>query len=478
MYLSESKYLRMLTLCGLYVAQGVPWGFVTVTFAAWLAKDENNLTTEQLGPILAVATLPWSFKFVWGPIMDAISIPKFGRRRPWIILAQSLAILVLSSLLLSKDLPGMVWTSPDDATGLWKHVYHLVPGPLAAMILLANVFVSMQDVAVDALAVDLLTEQERGVANGLMYGSSYLGTALGGAGLGTVVGLYGIQAGLLGQAIILGLIMLLPLLIRERPAEQSQLSGGETSAAEPGQPAGELVSVVSDAVESDPDYPPQQVNLAAAKPYRVVWELLRAFSLRSTMLGTIVALSCRACLAVITTVLLDFLLKRGGWTQQEYTDVNGGYAVFAGLFGAVLGGFLADRIGTKKMIFLLTVGIGCLWTVFALSPPMLYDKSRMMVFLVIQELLFSMYLVTLFSMFMSISWPRVAATQFTAYMAFMNLSTTAGSYIAGWTGGVIGREAHNGIPLVLGGAAVVQVMIMLPVFLIDPGETRRVLGDE
>ena len=48
--------------------------------------------------------------------------------------------------------------------------------------LLANVCVAMQEVAVDALAVDLLTEQERGVANGLMYGSSYLGTALGGAG--------------------------------------------------------------------------------------------------------------------------------------------------------------------------------------------------------------------------------------------------------------------------------------------------------
>ena len=48
MYLSESKYLRMLTLCGLYVAQGVPWGFVTVTFAAWLAKDENFINADTI----------------------------------------------------------------------------------------------------------------------------------------------------------------------------------------------------------------------------------------------------------------------------------------------------------------------------------------------------------------------------------------------------------------------------------------------
>ncbi|MEO1983368.1 MAG: AmpG family muropeptide MFS transporter, partial [Fuerstiella sp.] len=71
----------MTTLCGLYVAQGIPWGFVTVTFAAWLAQPKHNLSTAQIGPMLAVATLPWSFKFLWGPLMDRFTIPSMGRRR-------------------------------------------------------------------------------------------------------------------------------------------------------------------------------------------------------------------------------------------------------------------------------------------------------------------------------------------------------------------------------------------------------------
>ena len=196
MYLSEHKALRMLTLCGLYVAQGVPWGFVTVTFASWLAKPEQGITAEQLGPILAVATLPWSFKFLWGPLMDRFTIRSMGRRRPWIIFAQSMAILILGSMVFIDDLPGLVWTEPPNDSGWMKVVFGLVPGPLAALILFANVFVSLQDVAVDALAVDLLAENERGVANGLMYASSYLGTAIGGAGLGFIVSRYGIQAGL------------------------------------------------------------------------------------------------------------------------------------------------------------------------------------------------------------------------------------------------------------------------------------------
>ena len=56
------------------------------------------------------------------------------------------------------------------------------------MIFAHNVFSAMQDVSVDALAVDLLREGERGRANGLMSGSKFAGTLIGGAGLGEVVG--------------------------------------------------------------------------------------------------------------------------------------------------------------------------------------------------------------------------------------------------------------------------------------------------
>ena len=155
-YLSENKSLRMLTLCGLYLAQGVPWGFVTITFASWLAEPEQGITAEQLGPILAVATLPWSFKFLWGPLMDRFTISSLGRRRPWIILAQSMAIVILGSMMLINDLPNLIWTQPPEGSGWSQLIFSLVPGPLAGLILLANVFISLQDVAVDALAVDLL----------------------------------------------------------------------------------------------------------------------------------------------------------------------------------------------------------------------------------------------------------------------------------------------------------------------------------
>lgn len=453
MYLSESKTLRILTLCSLYVAQGMPYGFVSVAFAAWLTQDDR-VTLTQLGPIMAVATLPWSFKFVWGPLMDTVSIRRLGRRRPWIILAQSMAIIALSSLLLSKDLPGMVWTSKESAPGFWKHIYDVVPGPLALVILIANVFLSMQDVAVDALAVDLVPEQERGTTNGLTYGCSYLGSALGGWGLGLIIAKHGIRAGITGQSVFLAVIILLPILIRERPPGKKASSEDEDPLAS----------------SEEPDQ--QSKN--------IVRNLLRAFSLRATLLGLAIALGCRICNSVINTVLLDFLRDKDGgdWDMEYYTTVTGGYALVAGFLGATTGGIIADRLGTRRMIITMTLLVSILWLGFGLFPRALYSRSAMTAFVIGQDFLFGMLLVSLFTLFMSISWPRVAATQFTTYMSIMNLSTTMGHYISGQAGDSLAKMKHAGIPTVFLTAACIQVLIMIPALFIDPNQTRRVLGDE
>ena len=440
-----------MTLCALYCAQGIPWGFVTVTLLAWLARPENNFTTEQLGPIVAVAALPWSFKFFWGPVMDRFSIPRFGRRRPWIIFAQSMAILVLGMILLFDDLPSMVWTETPADHWFWNVAYQFAPGPLLLMILVANIFVSIQDVAVDALAVDLLNEDERGVANGLMYGSSYFGTAVGGAGLGWVVSMYGIRAGLIGQTVLLGIIMLLPLIVRERPSD-SQKSDSEKS----------------DSQKKDSSQNPNELVAQETKRGEsIVKNLVRAFSLRSTILGAVMALGVRVGIGVLTAVFVDYLIKDGGWSQEEYTTTVGGYAVGLGLVGSVSGGFLADRAGTKSMILLSSFLLGALWIGFGMTPTAIDSKTNVQFMLLAQEFLLAVMSVSLFALFMGISWPKVAATQFTTYMALMNFSTTIGSYAAGYL------DLRYTIFQILIVAGLTQIALSLPVLLIDPQETRR-----
>ncbi len=155
----------------------------------------------EIGDLAAFALLPWSFKWLWAPFVDRFSHSKMGRRRPFIIGAQLMLVGASATLIFIPD--------PESNLTLIK-----------AIVFTANVFASLQDVSVDALAVDLLPESERGFANGLMYGGSYLGTMFGGAVLSTLLGLYNLQVALAAQMIALAAIMMLPLLLREKPGDK------------------------------------------------------------------------------------------------------------------------------------------------------------------------------------------------------------------------------------------------------------------
>ena len=130
--LSERPLLRLLTLCILYVAQGIPWGVVTVTLVIYLSAA--GLEAGAIGAFTAMATLPWTFKWVWGPLIDRYGIPSMGRRRPWILLAQAGMITTIAMMAFVPSLTADVVL-------------------LGWMVLIHNVFNSLQDVAVDALAV-------------------------------------------------------------------------------------------------------------------------------------------------------------------------------------------------------------------------------------------------------------------------------------------------------------------------------------
>ena len=197
--LVDSYRARVITLSALYVAQGVPWGFITVTMVTFLAAEGAD--AGDLAYLLTLGTAPWSFKFVWGPIIDRFQIPELGRRRPWILIAQTGMIALLITMLLVPDL--------TDNISL-----------LGALFFVYNVFTALQDVSTDALAVDVLQSHEFERVNSYMFTAKSLGGVIGGAGLGTIIGTVGIRGAFLIQIPILVVIMMVPLFMRERPGEK------------------------------------------------------------------------------------------------------------------------------------------------------------------------------------------------------------------------------------------------------------------
>ena len=75
--LTDSRWARFTTLCALYFAQGVPWGFVSIALIATL--NERGASQQQTGALVSAALLPWTFKIIWGPIIDSYRLRSLGR---------------------------------------------------------------------------------------------------------------------------------------------------------------------------------------------------------------------------------------------------------------------------------------------------------------------------------------------------------------------------------------------------------------
>jgi PAT family beta-lactamase induction signal transducer AmpG len=418
--LSESRRWRLLTVCALYLAQGIPWGFLAITLTAWLA--DQGKTPADIARIATLGALPWAFKWAWGPLIDAFGVPSMGRRRPWILLAQGLMAATILAMVAIPDLSEQI-------------------GLVAWMVFLHNIFNALQDVAVDALAVDLLPEDERGRANGLMYASKYLGGAVGGAGMATVMGFAGLRGALLVQVTLLGAIFLLPLLLLERPGDRF-LPWGPAPAGAP-----------------DPAPRPSVRGLFV--------DLARAFTVRSTIVGAALALTINVGMVVLGVVGVVFIIQELGWTDTEFSQATGGPGLIAGAGGAVFGGYLADRVGLRRMIAAASLLLSATWVVFALSPTLWPSKGFVLGIILAESAFSGVASAGLFALFMGISWPRVAATQFTAYMAMLNLSRVIGSNTAA------ALDPLMSVPTIYLYCAglTAATLVLLP--WIDPAEARR-----
>src|SRR5512143_3369698 len=73
----------------------MPLGFVFSTLQIFLRGAGVDLRT--IGALSAVS-LPWSFKFLWSPLVDRYALPKPGRRRSWVLLSQLALALAFGAL--------------------------------------------------------------------------------------------------------------------------------------------------------------------------------------------------------------------------------------------------------------------------------------------------------------------------------------------------------------------------------------------
>src|SRR3972149_4528157 len=77
----------------LYLTGGIPSGFTGTAIATQMRRQ--GLEPATIGAFISALYLPWAVKWAFGPFVDVLSIERWGRRRTWILLTQSMMVVTL-----------------------------------------------------------------------------------------------------------------------------------------------------------------------------------------------------------------------------------------------------------------------------------------------------------------------------------------------------------------------------------------------
>lgn len=390
----------------LYTTEGVPLGFAAVAIATELRR--RGVGPADIGTFVASFYLPWAFKWVAGPFVDVFRSQRWGHRRGWILLTQIVMALTLAVL-----------------------VFIPLPQGLAlftAILLVHNSFAAVQDVAIDSLAVNSLGEDERGLANGLMFSGAMLGQAVGGSGVLFAASYIPFQSTFLLVAAAIAMVTVFVVL----PMKEAVIGGLIL-------PAG--VTRMQAAMKD--------MRSFAVQSFRSFVGTSGAF--RGVFFSLLPAGAMSLGLALQTNLAVDLGMS---------DDQVGTLSFWTSIVSAacmVAGGWLSDKLGRRITLawYMLFMSVPVLYLMWMLqqagyvmprapgSPPVPALITQLwianMAYAVFQGLMYG----TRSAIMMDVTNPRVAATQFTAYMAMMNLAI---AFAASWQGVVI---EHWGYPTTL-----------------------------
>ena len=345
---------RLFAVLFLGFASGLPLALTGQAMQAWLSVDGVDIATIGF---LGLVGIPYTFKFLWAPLMDRFEPPWLGRRRGW---------LVLSQLLLAAALIWMSGLSIQDNAGLFA---------LAALLI---AFLSAsQDVVIDAYRTDVLDPHERGLGGSLSVFGYRLAMILSG-GISLIWAeqwqswprVYLTMAGIMAGAALVSVVMLPAVNSASKPLDSDpgkELTGFVAMLA--GFAGGWFAArFLMIGLGMNPDDPNKWLQLlfilaqlSAALPLgywaarRSGFETLNRsldsyFSQSGALAFLLLIILYKLGDAFAGSLTTPFLIKGMGFSQAEVGIVNKIIGIWLTIFGALAAGALMLRISLYRAL--------------------------------------------------------------------------------------------------------------------------------
>lgn len=383
---------RMLTMTGLGFASGFPFLLVSGTLALWLT--ESGISLEMIGLFSLVKT-PYSFKWMWSPVVDRIRLPFFdrlGRRRGWAVFSQ---LLLLAAIL------GMSMVDPE------KAVYLLMF--LAFLTVIAS---ATQDIVLDAYRVESFDTKEQAAGTAIFILGYRLGSIFSGAVallLATVLSWHEVYA-VMGLGAVVGMATIL-------------------MSKEPDNGKAKEVPFVGSLFERLNNFWQTAVKSPIADfVTRRGWMVILLF--------VMVYKLCDAYMVPMTMPFYDAM----GFTKEQIAFVTKFYGMGATIAGGIIGGLMVNRLGLVKSLYIGSILQGLTTLMYVAQAHAGNNIYVLMATISLDNLAGGMSTTAFVAYLSSLCNVAYTATQYALLSSFMSLArdllaSTSGALVkvAGWS---------------------------------------------
>jgi MFS transporter, PAT family, beta-lactamase induction signal transducer AmpG len=397
---------HLFSLSTLYFAQGLPSGFLGFGLTTFLTVQGASIM--EISSLLSITMIPWTIKFLLGPLVDGFTVFRFGRRRFWILLSQLLMIVSLVPLFFIEN--GQYSLS------------------MAIVLAIHNLFVATQDIATDALAADSLEKKALGKANGLMWGSKVFARGIGVSASVAIYLSFGVSAGLLVLMATIGLIMLVPLLSEELDHKVGAK---------------------------------EEVKQANRMPFKeLLSEVLQGFNTKPALWALLFMTISGISVGIYDVLFNKFFMEELAWTGEQIGAARP-WGMWLGGATGLLVGIAVSFYGSRYLLLGFVVLEFLLYLFLGTVDVEILSKNGFVILLGVDVAVVASQVI-MFALLMSLCVTKTSATNFGFFMGLANLSTLIGNQIAPVSFATFGYA----------GSFVLGSIILVPCLFIIPLMTR------
>lgn len=375
---------QLWTILLLGFSSGLPFLLTLSTLSFWLTESGINKTTIGLFMFIS---LPYSLKFLWAPLVDRVQIPflsiKLGQRRSWALVAQ--LGLILSIIALG-------FCNPSRSIAATAFCAFLVA-----------IFSATQDIIYDAYRIEIISDNNRGMAAALESVGFRFGMLASGAGVLYLATFFDWQIAyhLMAGAMLIGVFT---VLMMPEP-QQEKIVVLRTSQA--GRP---LL---------------QRIKTLTLDPWRQFWY-------QKTFLSLILFIFCFKLADTVLNAMSAPFLCDLGFSKTDFANITKIFGITLMVIGGLLGGLVIKRFGALNAVILSTLmqGMSCL--MFAIQALVGYDYQVLMITVGAESLCSGLTSTVFIAYISEFCCKPYTATHFTLLYSIGSLARVIASAGAGW----------------------------------------------